>query len=42
MPNSLRPQVRKPGLDREQLRGLQLLLIDQLRELEQGLDYRLL
>jgi hypothetical protein len=36
MPNSLRPQVGQPGLDRQQLRGLQLLLINQLRELEQG------
>jgi hypothetical protein len=33
MPNTLRPHVEQPRLDREQLKGLQLSLIEQLREL---------
>jgi hypothetical protein len=42
MPNTLRPHLEQPPLDRGQLKDLQLLLIEQLRELEQGTDYRLL
>jgi len=32
MPNSLRPWVEVPRLDREQLKDLQLMLIEVLRE----------
>jgi hypothetical protein len=38
MPNSLRPHVEQPRLDREQLKALQLILVDELRELENGLN----
>lgn len=38
MPNTLRPHVEQPGLGREQLKSLQLMLIDVLRELD--LRYR--
>lgn len=40
MPPTLRPHVEQPYLDREQLKSLQLVLIDRLREidLEQELE----